>query len=174
MALRAARAVFLTSRKLQNRTDSLIGAGVCVSGNITFSGVLRIHDDVHGDVLCDADDIGTAVVGHSGKVIGSVKAPHIVVTGRVQGPVHSSAFIEIQLLPGPQGAAASNRQRHLDEFRPARLLRRGGDWRLWASASCGKSVCPNLSDLINFRGVISCPRFLFFRHVQSTANLAFR
>jgi cytoskeletal protein CcmA (bactofilin family) len=59
----------LTNRQLQNRPDTLIGAGVRVSGNITFSGVLRIHGDVHGDVLCDADDIGTAVVGHSGKVI---------------------------------------------------------------------------------------------------------
>ena len=74
----------------------MIGAGVRVAGNITFKGVLRVHGDILGDVLCDVDSNGTIVVGQSGNVTGAIKAPHIVVSGRVYGPVHSSESVEIR------------------------------------------------------------------------------
>lgn len=80
----------------QSRTDSLIGAGVRVEGNIMFVGVLRIQGDLVGDVSCDADANGTIVVGASGNVAGTLNAPHIIVSGRVNGPVHSWESIEIQ------------------------------------------------------------------------------
>lgn len=83
-------------RPAQSRTDTLIGADLCVEGNITSTGVLRIQGDVHGDVSCDADSGGTIVVGKSGNITGSVKAPHIVVGGHVSGPLHSAESIEIQ------------------------------------------------------------------------------
>lgn len=74
----------------------MIGAGVRVAGNITFTGVLRIQGDILGDVSCDADSNGTIVVGKSGNVTGTIRVPHIVVSGRVYGLVHSSESIEIQ------------------------------------------------------------------------------
>ncbi|MBI4990074.1 MAG: polymer-forming cytoskeletal protein [Rhodocyclales bacterium] len=83
-------------RPAQSRTDTLIGADLRVEGNITSTGVLRIQGDVHGDVSCDADSGGTIVVGKSGNITGSVKAPHIVVSGHVSGPLHSAESIEIQ------------------------------------------------------------------------------
>lgn len=79
----------------QSRTDSLIGAGVRVEGNIQFTGVLRIEGDLLGDVSCDADSNGTIVVGESGSVTGTIKTPHIVVGGQIHGPVHSWESIEI-------------------------------------------------------------------------------
>jgi len=80
------------------RTDVLIGAGVRVEGNITFtgSGVLRIQGDALGDVSCDVDSNGAIVVGESGNITGTIKAPHIVVNGHVYGPIHSSKSVEIQ------------------------------------------------------------------------------
>lgn len=83
-------------RPAQSRTDTLIGADLRVEGNITSTGILRIHGDVQGDVSCDADSGGTIVVGKSGNITGSVKAPHIVVSGHVSGPLHSAESIEIQ------------------------------------------------------------------------------
>ncbi len=83
-------------RSTQSRTDTLIGADLRVEGNITSTGVLRIQGDVQGDVSCDADSGGTIVVGKSGNITGSVKAPHIVVSGHVSGPLHSAESIEIQ------------------------------------------------------------------------------
>ncbi len=83
-------------RPAQSRTDTLIGADLSVEGNITSTGVLLIQGDVHGDVSCDVDADGTIVVGKSGNITGSVKAPYIVVSGHVSGPLHSLASIEIQ------------------------------------------------------------------------------
>ncbi|MCK9387331.1 MAG: polymer-forming cytoskeletal protein [Sulfuritalea sp.] len=80
----------------QSRTDTLIGAGVRIDGNLSFTGVLRIQGVALGDISCDVDSIGTIVVGKSGSVTGTVKAPYIVVGGCVSGPLHSSASIEIQ------------------------------------------------------------------------------
>lgn len=83
-------------RHSQSRTDTLIGADLRVEGNITSTGVLRIQGDVHGDVSCDVDSGGTIVVDKSGNITGTVKAPHIVVSGHVSGPLHSLESIEIQ------------------------------------------------------------------------------
>lgn len=67
-----------------------------VEGNIAFTGILHIQGDVLGDVTCDADISGTLVVAQPGNVTGTITAPHIIVGGRVTGPVHSSESIEIQ------------------------------------------------------------------------------
>lgn len=82
----------------QGRTDTVIGAGTRAEGNITFSGVLRVQGDVVGDVCCAADTQGTLMVDQSGTVAGAVTAPHVVVGGRICGPVNSSESIEV--LPG--------------------------------------------------------------------------
>jgi cytoskeletal protein CcmA (bactofilin family) len=87
------------SRRLHHspgRTDSLIGAGLRIEGNIASTGVLRIQGDVQGDVTCDADSGGMVVVDKSGSVAGVVRARHIIVSGRVSGPLHSSESIEIK------------------------------------------------------------------------------
>ena len=80
----------------QNRTDTMIGAGVRIDGNIAFTGVLRVQGNILGEVLCDLDSSGTLVVDSSGSVTGTITAPHIVVRGHAYGPVHSSRSIQIQ------------------------------------------------------------------------------
>lgn len=85
-----------SERYAQNRTDTIIGAGVRVNGDMTFTGVLRIQGNILGDVSCDDDSNGTIVVDKSGNVTGTIKAPHIVISGHVNGPVDSSESIEIQ------------------------------------------------------------------------------
>lgn len=70
----------------QNRTDTMVGAGMRVDGHIAFTGVLRIQGDVLGDVACQGDAGGTVVVDATGSVTGAVGAPRIVVRGRVLGP----------------------------------------------------------------------------------------
>ncbi len=84
-----------SARYSQSRTDTLIGAGARIEGNITFTGVLRTDGEIIGDVSCGDDTRGTIVVGKLGSVTGAIRAPHIVVVGGVHGPVHSSESIEI-------------------------------------------------------------------------------
>lgn len=85
-----------SERHAQSRTDATIGAGMRVEGNIAFVGVLHIQGEVLGDICCGADPKGTLVVDKSGNVTGKIDAPHIVVSGRISGPLHSSESIEIQ------------------------------------------------------------------------------
>ncbi|MDP1734205.1 MAG: polymer-forming cytoskeletal protein [Sulfuritalea sp.] len=78
------------------RTDTLVGADLRLEGNLTFTGVLLIQGDTLGDVSCAPGSDGTVVVGKTGKITGTITAPHVVVAGRVHGPMHSSESIEIQ------------------------------------------------------------------------------
>ena len=80
----------------QSRSDTRIGNGMRVDGDINFTGVLQVQGTIHGDVSCDADGKGMIVVGQPGNVAGTLRAPHIVVGGRVSGPSYSSESIEIQ------------------------------------------------------------------------------
>lgn len=78
-----------------SRAVTIIGAGVRVNGNIAFSGFLRIHGEVHGDICCDSDSDGTTVVHGSGSVSGTIRSPNIVVGGRVDGPLCATESVEI-------------------------------------------------------------------------------
>ncbi len=74
---------------------TLIGQGARIEGTLTFRGYLRIQGDIVGDIRCDDDRAGTAVVHGAGSVIGSIAAPNLVIGGRVQGPMHAGDSIEI-------------------------------------------------------------------------------
>lgn len=80
----------------QSRTDTILGPGVRIDGNVTFAGVLRTQGEILGDISCDADPNGTIVVAKSGNVKGTIRAAHVVVSGRVDGNVDSSSSVEIQ------------------------------------------------------------------------------
>jgi cytoskeletal protein CcmA (bactofilin family) len=85
-----------SARYSESRTDTLLGAGVRIDGNVSFAGVLRTQGDILGDVSCAADPNGTIVVAKSGNVTGTIKAAHVVVGGRVHGNVDASESIEVQ------------------------------------------------------------------------------
>jgi cytoskeletal protein CcmA (bactofilin family) len=83
-------------RQPKPRADTLIGAGLRLNGNIACNGVLRIEGEILGDASCDAESGGTVLVVGAGSVCGSIRAPHIIVAGKVLGPLDSSESIEIQ------------------------------------------------------------------------------
>jgi len=76
---------------------SLIGAGTSITGDVTFSGGLRIDGTVHGAVRCvDGEKGGMLVISEHGTVDGEVRAAHLVVAGRIHGPVFASELVELQ------------------------------------------------------------------------------
>jgi cytoskeletal protein CcmA (bactofilin family) len=87
---------FKKANKIDSRIDTLIGVDSVISGNISFSGGLRIDGTIRGDVCEQADSQGTIVVGENGCVEGAVKATKIILIGSVIGPVKASQFIELQ------------------------------------------------------------------------------
>ncbi len=78
-----------------NRTDSMIGAGARIDGHVTFTGVLRVQGEIQGDITGQTDSRDAIVVDSSGSVTGTVTAPHVIVKGKVAGPMASSQTVEV-------------------------------------------------------------------------------
>ena len=82
--------------KPQNRIDSLVGTGTSVDGNIQFSGGLRIDGTVHGNVVSTGDEPGMLVISEQAEVVGEIRVNHVIVNGRVNGPIHASETLDLQ------------------------------------------------------------------------------
>ncbi len=75
---------------------TLIGNGTTIEGNLSYTGGLRIDGTVKGDVRCANSDPCMVVVSEMGHIEGEVHAAHLVVSGRITGPVHISELLELQ------------------------------------------------------------------------------
>ncbi len=75
---------------------TLIGSGTTVEGNLSYTGGLRIDGTVKGDVRCATGDACMVVVSELGHVEGEVHAAHLVVSGRITGPVQVTELLELQ------------------------------------------------------------------------------
>jgi cytoskeletal protein CcmA (bactofilin family) len=75
--------------------DSLIGAGSTITGNIEFTGGLRVDGTVKGNIHAVGDKPGTLVLSELAKVEGEIDVGHIVINGTVAGPVRASEYIEL-------------------------------------------------------------------------------
>lgn len=83
-------------RKKQPPIRSLIGEGSVIHGEIRFSEGLRIDGEVHGDVSACGEGASLLVISEKARVVGNVKAQHVIINGSVTGPVHSDALLELQ------------------------------------------------------------------------------
>jgi cytoskeletal protein CcmA (bactofilin family) len=88
--------IFQKASKPQNRIDTLVGAGTTITGDITFSGGLRVDGEIRGNVRAAGDGPTTLVVSEHAKVEGEIAVSHVVINGTVNGPVLSSEFLELQ------------------------------------------------------------------------------
>lgn len=76
---------------------SLIGSGSTLVGDLTFAGGLRIDGTVQGSVRCvGGEGSGILVISEKGVVEGEVRAAHLVVAGRITGPVYTTEVVELQ------------------------------------------------------------------------------
>jgi cytoskeletal protein CcmA (bactofilin family) len=91
------------SSKKQPAIRSLIGEGTIVQGTLSFSDGLRIDGEIQGDVVANANDTSILVISENAKVIGTVKAGHVIINGTVIGPVESSHLLELQPKANIQG-----------------------------------------------------------------------
>jgi cytoskeletal protein CcmA (bactofilin family) len=84
------------SGKPQNRIDSLVGAGTVISGDVTFSGGLRVDGEIRGNVRGAEGQSSTLVVSEQARIEGEIDVSHLVINGTVIGPVRSKDFLELQ------------------------------------------------------------------------------
>jgi cytoskeletal protein CcmA (bactofilin family) len=84
------------AKKKQPPIRTLIGEGTVIRGELQFSDGLRIDGEVQGDVVASALDTSILVISEKAKVIGRVKAGHVIINGHVTGPVQADVLLELQ------------------------------------------------------------------------------
>ena len=83
-------------KKKQPPIRSLIAPGTVIEGNITFTDGLRIDGEVNGDIKASEGAASILVVSELATVNGHIQAEHVVINGRVVGPVHATELLELQ------------------------------------------------------------------------------
>ena len=83
-------------KKKQPPIKSLIAEGSCIEGNLKFTDGLRIDGEVIGDIGASEGSASILVISETASVTGRIFAEHVIINGRVMGPVHASELLELQ------------------------------------------------------------------------------
>ncbi len=97
---------------------SLVGEGMVVSGSLRFRDGLRIDGQVTGDVIAEGEGRSILVISDNARVHGRVSASHVIISGEVRGPVHSTEMLELQ----PKARVTGDVRYELLEMHPGALV----------------------------------------------------
>jgi len=89
-----------------SKLSSLIGADIQITGDIRFSGGLRIDGRVTGNVIGEPGEGGGAallVLSRHGAIDGSLRCAEAVIDGAVRGDIVVERFIDLQSNARVQG-----------------------------------------------------------------------
>ena len=70
------------------RISTVIGEQAEIHGDLHFAGGLHIDGRVVGDVLCGDDPDALLTISEHGEVVGTVRAPQLVLNGTVDGDLY--------------------------------------------------------------------------------------
>ncbi|NRF66553.1 polymer-forming cytoskeletal protein [Aquincola sp. S2] len=107
-----------SGKKSQPPIRSLVGEGTRLSGEIRFRDGLRIDGEVHGDVIADGEARSILVISEKARVLGKVKADHVIINGEVTGPVESNELLELQ----PKARIVGDVRYEVLEMHPGALI----------------------------------------------------
>src|SRR5512147_8425 len=88
--------MFGTKRATPKTIGTLVGAGTTIEGTLSYVGGLRIDGTVKGDIRSANGEAGMVIISEPGCVIGEVHAAHLVVSGKINGPVYVTDVLELQ------------------------------------------------------------------------------
>lgn len=88
--------MFGSKRATPKTIGTLVGAGTVIEGTLSYSGGLRIDGMVKGDVRCSNGEPAMVIISELGSVVGEVHAAHLVVSGKITGPVFVTEVLELQ------------------------------------------------------------------------------
>lgn len=128
------------NRKKPPPIRTLIGEGTVILGELRFTEGLRIDGEVQGDVVASEEGRSILVISEKARIVGRVRAAHVIVNGTVQGPIQSDELLELQpkahivgdvryeVLEMHQGATIDGELRRLNaEEKPALKLAAAND-----------------------------------------------
>lgn len=86
----------MLGKKNKNTIDSLIGSSTHIQGELDFKGGLRIDGRITGNVNAEVGEPSVLVISEHAKIVGEVRAVHLIVNGEIIGDVYSVELIELQ------------------------------------------------------------------------------
>lgn len=75
---------------------SLVAPGTVIRGDLMFEDGLRVDGEVHGQIIGRSSKPSVLVVGDGAQISGELSAEHVIINGRVQGPVTAHRLLELQ------------------------------------------------------------------------------
>ena len=84
------------NKQKQPPIRTLIGEGTAIQGELRFTEGLRIDGEVQGDVLAVGEGHSILVISEKARIVGKVKAAHVIINGHVSGPVECHELLELQ------------------------------------------------------------------------------
>jgi cytoskeletal protein CcmA (bactofilin family) len=81
---------------MQERIDCLIGSDACITGDVIFTGGLRIDGKIKGDVTVSNINPGTLMIGDQGSIEGVVRVSHLIVFGEIRGTVYATGLVDMR------------------------------------------------------------------------------
>lgn len=82
------------THKLLEQIATLIAEGVEINGDVRVSGGIQIDGRVVGAVVSD-DKEAIIRVSETGSVCGEIRAPNIIINGRIEGDVYCGSLLEL-------------------------------------------------------------------------------
>ena len=80
---------------MASNNHTLISRGTRLVGDLHFSGDLQLEGHVVGNIIAEESKDAKLVIADTGIVEGEIRAPIIVVNGRVDGNIHASKHLEL-------------------------------------------------------------------------------
>ena len=84
-----------SASKKASKGVTLIAENTQVQGDVRFSGQLFVNGHVDGSIVAEVESEATLIVSEVGSVKGEIRAPFVVVNGRVNGDVHAGTRVEL-------------------------------------------------------------------------------
>lgn len=78
-----------------DQATTLVARGTRVTGDILFRGSLEVEGEIAGNVTGEAEAGAQIRVLKEGVICGEVRVPVVVISGRVQGDVHSGEQVHL-------------------------------------------------------------------------------
>ena len=75
--------------------DTLVGPQVTLRGDLEFSGGLYVEGRIVGRVTAVEGERAVLMLAESGSIEGEVRAPVVMIDGRLEGDVHASERVEL-------------------------------------------------------------------------------
>ncbi len=75
--------------------ETLIGPHATLRGDVSFSGGLYVEGTIIGKVVAEDGAAAVLTIAEDGRIEGEVRAPVVVISGRMDGDVHAAERVEL-------------------------------------------------------------------------------